>query len=540
MRRLETKEIEKGKILDNAYRWAHDNFRPDVIREKWRATIERSLAVKKYGKTQLKMAPTLSYALAIGGLTITATAIGWAVGPVAGSAVAGLFLLGLLAIAAPDLAFAAFAAIIISNAAEVATVFHGAPSVSGLMVPILGLLLIARRIAGLEDLTTTLRVAVPAALYLAIHGITVLWTADPGPTIDKTIELAKNALIVLVFCGFATTLNRFQLLVTTIGITAVILSSVSLFQLGFGAFESNFLGFSTASMKGIAGEEFSWRLQGPLPDPNYYGQLLVMMLPIVASLALASTSRVIRLVGLFGTPAIAVAMLFTYSRGAVVGAAAMLFCSVLFLKQRAAVMGGASVLALMLAAALPHNVMDRIGLLTQAASVVLDEGAAVSDPALANRFAVVKAAVAMFASAPLTGVGFGQFTTRYPEFANKSGLDLGAPSKAHSLYLEISAEGGLIGLVAFLALLSCIVFLGLYAARHFDTAGQRAPAAMSRGLVLGYVGYLATAAFLHGDYTRYSWLVAALIIASAAIASRISRESSPTIACNKKDRDNAG
>ena len=195
---------------------------------------------------------------------------------------AALFIASLMQ---PMLAVAAYAVIVVTNAADVATDFHGAPPIGGLLVPGLLLLLLARRAAGLEDLTASILLILPSGAYLATQSIGLLWVEDPLPTIATVSDLLKNLIIAVVLCGFLTSVERLRTVCLCLGVAAVGLAALSVFQYSSGSFGATFFGFATANLKNIAGEVDSWRLQGPLPDPNYFGQLLVMTLPLAAAMA---------------------------------------------------------------------------------------------------------------------------------------------------------------------------------------------------------------------------------------------------------------
>jgi O-antigen ligase len=70
--------------------------------------------------------------------------------------------------------------------------------------------------------------------------------------------------------------------------------------------------------------------------------------------------------------------------------------------------------------------------------------------AAVERAAQFKAGVAMWQSAPVLGIGPGSYTRVYPEFARKGWLI--SRGHAHNAYVQIAAEQGIIGLLAYLGL----------------------------------------------------------------------------------------
>jgi O-antigen ligase len=81
--------------------------------------------------------------------------------------------------------------------------------------------------------------------------------------------------------------------------------------------------------------------------------------------------------------------------------------------------------------------------------------------------------------------------------------------RAHSLYLEIAAEGGLLGLGLFLAAVA-MTLVGLAAARRECLQTDPELANLATGYLLALVCYLTTGVFLHLAYMRYFYVILAL------------------------------
>jgi O-antigen ligase len=130
----------------------------------------------------------------------------------------------------------------------------------------------------------------------------------------------------------------------------------------------------------------------------------------------------------------------------------------------------------------------------------------------------------MFASRPLRGVGAGNYTVRFDEYADR------VPSAArdyamddaerypHNLFLELGAEGGVVLLGVFVALAAYVLNLLVRARRRFREAGDEPLAALAAAVALGVTGYLASSLFLHGAFQRYLWLLVGLAAALHVLA----------------------
>lgn len=80
--------------------------------------------------------------------------------------------------------------------------------------------------------------------------------------------------------------------------------------------------------------------------------------------------------------------------------------------------------------------------------------------ALGDRPAIYQRTIAMIASAPLWGVGPGNFPAAFPLFRDGQMLSEGLVNSAHSHYLQLAAELGLIGMS--LAIISQLYFLRIF------------------------------------------------------------------------------
>jgi len=116
-----------------------------------------------------------------------------------------------------------------------------------------------------------------------------------------------------------------------------------------------------------------------------------------------------------------------------------------------------------------------------------------------------------FLDHPVIGVGPGVYFREYSrDYGNRLGLKyLQSERRGHSLYLEMAADTGVIGLGAFLALAGTTLVLLYRAAREWR---RRDPerALLASSFFFAIFAYLACAVFLHLSYQRYFWVLLAL------------------------------
>ena len=460
--------------------------------------------------------PLWLVAISLGALAILLSTAG----PMLVFGLATLIALAAIAFYFPMFAVAAYAVLVVTNAADVATEFHSAPPIGGLLVPGLLVLLALRGAAGLEDLRTSIYVLVPVGIFFSMNALGLLWVEQQSPTVERISDLLKNLLIFIMICGFVTTRQRLVVICYAIGAAASGLAALSVFQYATGTFETSYLGFSTATVKNIFGEVDNWRLQGPIGDPNYYGQLLVTCLPLVLALAIVAKPPLLRLCGVIGVPLVVAAIFFTFSRGALVTVGGLAVLSLLLSRHRLSILvvvlfaGGVSFLAV------PDMIMGRLLPVLDAIDSAMSGAQAISDPALAQRVNVMRAGLIMFENNPILGIGIGQFQYNYVDFALANGLDIGAPSQAHNRYIELAAEQGIVGVVVFFSMIAIVIGAGSASLAGFRRSGDRVAAGLVFGLLLGLAGYLMSAVFLHDDYTRVFWLFASLLVSAYAVSSR--------------------
>jgi O-antigen ligase len=203
------------------------------------------------------------------------------------------------------------------------------------------------------------------------------------------------------------------------------------------------------------------------------------------------------------------AIVFTYSRGSLVALAMCCVPMLIWVPRRRLVpallvAGLAGVLAT--AFVLPSDYVKRLSALTQVFSAA--QGHVPQDSALRGRLSEVTSAAMMFGDHPVVGIGYGNFEIHYPRYAQQLGLDARREERqAHSLYLEIAAETGIVGMLAFAALVVGTLAGAVRARRSLGESGDVDGYHLATGFAIALLGYLAGSIFLHLTYPRYFWLL---------------------------------
>ena len=211
------------------------------------------------------------------------------------------------------------------------------------------------------------------------------------------------------------------------------------------------------------------RAYGSFDQPNPYAGYLNMVLPLAVAMALLTPSRRERFwYGLSGLLLFG-ALVASESRGALLAggfALVVVLSCVWSVGYRLAWLGAfAGVLAAWLAT---------LGLISVAPFTRVLEVVGLGDVSFghvtdANLSAVERAAhwlagVRMFADHPLIGVGIGNYASAYPAYHPRSWYD--PLAHAHNYYINIAAEAGVIGLIAYLLLAGSALWYSYAAMRR--------------------------------------------------------------------------
>ena len=143
------------------------------------------------------------------------------------------------------------------------------------------------------------------------------------------------------------------------------------------------------------------------------------------------------------------------------------------------------------------------------------------DTSVDLRLSAQRVALEMFADHPFLGVGASNYPPLYQEYARRLGVSsVAGEFFPHNLYLEILAETGAIGLLAFLPV-AFGPLLGLIRARRAappHASEDHDWHELAYGIELALVAYLLASLLLHGSYPRYLWILLALAVAALAQA----------------------
>lgn len=392
---------------------------------------------------------------------------------------------------------------------EVATEFHGAPSIILILVVLLlcGLVFqvfyYGEQVTGWQEFT----------ILLIVNGLvgvaTLLVTISPELTSTALLNYGKNAIIAIIIVMLLKDEVQLRRAVWALLAAVIFIGTIAVFQHITGNFSSDFGGFGQTMVKEIVGRNKGYRIGGPLGECNFFAQILLVPIPLAVHFLLHERRWHMRLLAAWALAASLLSSLFTYSRGGFVALMAML---VLYLVMNPHHLKYMIVFVILVAGIFfktAPQYFERIKTLQHAISGIGQNG--FKDTAFQGRLSEMIVAWKLFERHPIIGAGLSSYPKHYQSYARQVFLDFRLEERnAHSRYLEILAETGLLGMAVF-TLIIWRLFHGIWLSR------QKALSAEKKELMeiitffgIGLVGFLTASIFLHDGYPRYFWILASI------------------------------
>jgi hypothetical protein len=453
-------------------------------------------------------------------------------GAVAWSPLAGIGLLVAAAVALaiavrPGVATLVVVFLIYSNAAVVAVVFHGLPAITAAAVPLLlGVPLSYNLLVRREPIVVTPGLPWVVAL-LIVQILGTLFARDTDSALAELSSfLVEGIGLYLLVTNVVRTPADLRQVIWVLLAVGILLGGISAWKEVTHTYASDYWGFAqsdatSATLDPTVSSSGLDRQAGPIGEKNRFAQVMLMLVPLGLFQARAERRRALKLVALAATGLAAIAVALTFSRGAIVGFGLLV---VVMIAMRYVRIGQLAIIALGTAALLVAvpALGDRLASLEAIGGVLSDgSGLSAADTSVQSRAAENLTAIAVFSDHPIIGVGPGQFSNYYREYAvDVGGVIKAQDREAHNLYLAMAADTGVLGLTCFLAILAVTLF-DLVRARRRWLHLRPDLADMATGLLLAVLSYMATGLFLHLSYARYFWLVMAIAGAAAVILRRL-------------------
>ena len=229
--------------------------------------------------------------------------------------------------------------LIYTNFSDIAIRNFGIPSVLQPVIVILGVAVWHYR----ARLGTALVTAQPLTLALAAYAFVLfcssIWAADVHLADERIVDNVKNLAMFVIIATLAASWRALRIAIAVLAAAASVLAIITMHQALTHDYSHEYLGFARIQMAHLYGNVVELRPAGPVGDPNFYAQFLLMIVPLAFFGALAETRRSRRLALLVATAIVAAGTLLTYSRGAMVALGVMALITLTTLRIRAKHLG---------------------------------------------------------------------------------------------------------------------------------------------------------------------------------------------------------
>ena len=332
--------------------------------------------------------------------------------------------------------------------------------------------------------------------------LSLAWSDNPGLSFDDLWHWYVLALLFVVVVTTATTARALRLILAAFVIGAV--ASVAIGVLD---------GSLTSAIDGGA------RFAGSAGDPNILAASIIPATVLAAALLSEARSSLLRGL-LLGAIVVLVAGLVTSgSRGGALAAGVTIVAAFVFFKRRRVEVAAVAAVALGIAALTFVNAPGTWERVTN-----FDEDNGRSD--------LWTVAWRVGEDQPVTGVGLNNFVVHSPDYVREPGaleyvgLIVDDPHLVHNTYLQLFAEGGVVGLALFLGFVGACLRATKLAADRFEAQGERSLGTLARAVMVATISMLAAMVFLSTATDKRLWLLLALGPALLAVASRERDEAS--------------
>ncbi len=325
----------------------------------------------------------------------------------------------------------------------------------------------------------------PLIVFLLVGVVGLYGALDTGVAARTLIVFAMGATVYVVTSQMIRSPEEMRKVVWAV---AVATAAMGLYAVATGLGESGVQSYS--------GQQSEVRTEGLFTHPNQLGGFLALAIPPVAALAVSEAVLWRRALGYLLFAAALLGLVLTYSRGAWIGTSVGLLVLVLMLRKGSWLLPG----AILAGAFTSGAILERLRSISTAGS----------DPAVTNRFEIMETALRLITEHPFFGVGLGNFPAAYGSLMVSNlpmlSYSLEVPPHAHNLLVNLAVEVGLVGLLAFVAMLAAAT---LKALRAYRTGEPR-----TRALALGIAAGLG-ATMIHNlvDVTVYQGFTAILFFA---------------------------
>jgi putative inorganic carbon (hco3(-)) transporter len=358
--------------------------------------------------------------------------------------------------------------------------------------------------------------------YLAIV-VSTFVAPNKGEAFDVIINVTKDILVGVILFITLNTREKWETCLRLFLFVMTIVAGLGVVKMLLGL-DQTFLGLAQLSAFGQLDDSGNLRYGGPIGEANMWAQVLAATLPIAVYRIKYEKKTSHKFLMAVVSLIILLAVIYTNSRGAFVTLGLIIPLIVLQMKVKPLYIMMAGLVLVSMFAILPQNYSQRLMSLNVFFDLE-DQSAFQQDESIVGRSNQALVGLEMFRDNPLLGVGFGNFSANYWDYANQLGLanpGLRASTQGarypHSLYIEIMSETGIIGLITFSVFFYHLFAYLIKARKKYEKFIANSDwASWMTALTFALITFLVSGLFLHGLIFRYIWMLIGFILAALAI-----------------------
>ena len=397
---------------------------------------------------------------------------------------------------------------------------QGYPSIIKPLVVVVAFALLARYLyAGQLPIwhRKTARIEFFLLAYFLVVIASYLVASDKNQALTEILDLAKDTVIIYCILFALRDPQSWKQTTWLIILTTFALCCLSLYQLISHNYTQTFFDTASVVMDKVFGDSSTPRIGGPINAPNLWGQILAAVSTLLVFRIIHEKRTLVKLAGFAMLAVMLYILLNTYSRGAyLVMAIDVILILFVFEKQFNLFVGFAGLgLLILLIPFIPSTYRDRFITLSDFTA----QNGIYQDTSFRGRTSEVLTGLTMFAAHPILGVGAGNYPVNYQQYTQLIGIEFRTQQRdPHSLYVQLLAETGIFGTIAFLGM----AFSLLRALNRACRAVELSPPLQEwlpwiSAIRLAIISYLLTSIFLHNAYIRYFWILVAMALAAIQI-----------------------
>src|SRR5215211_1336075 len=287
--------------------------------------------------------------------------------------------------------------------------------------------------------------------YFMVVIASFLVASEKTTAMSEITDLGKD--IVIIYCILFALRQSQTWKQTTwlMVITTTLLCLLSVYQLATNNYAQTFFRMASIQMDQALAVSSTPRVGGPINAPNLWAQVLVAMSTLVLFRIVHEKEAIKKFAAVLILGIFLYIILNTYSRGAylVLAIDALLILFMVEKRFNPMILIVSAILLVLLIPFLPATYRDRFTSLF----VVTTDNGIYQDTSLRGRSSEMLTGLAMFAEHPILGVGAGNYKPNYQRYAQLIGIEFRTEGRdPHSLYVQLLAETGVLGIATFLGM----------------------------------------------------------------------------------------